>query len=109
MKNIDLILKDAITYAKMNKDDNYKERLLEAYYVLRKKHIKNLEEFQNTDTGIGAFNYEEITIFDRLVNEDYSRALASFYIELKGLENMPKNFGDLLASYGTIGKIQKRK
>ena len=108
MSVFDSTLKDAIIYTKISKNENYKERLLEAYYILKQNNINSKDKFENSDIGIGAFTYQEITIFDRLRNEDYSRALAAFYIELKEIDNLSKDYGDELASWGKIGKTPYR-
>ena len=108
MNNYDLILKDAITYVKLSKNANYKERLLEAYQLLKENNIDTKEKFETSNLGIGAFTYSEITIFDRLNDEEYSRALAACYMELRSTENMSHDYGDMLASYGTVGKTPYR-
>lgn len=103
-----LILRDAITYLKITKNNNYKERLLEAYYLLKENNIKSYEQFENSNIGIGAFTYTEITLFDRIKNENYMSLLSAFNIEINGLENLPKDYGDVLASYGTVGNTPYR-
>ena len=108
MKDIDLILCDAVTYAKIRENENYKERLLEAYYTLKGNGVNSLEKFESSNIGIGAFTYTEITIFDRLNDEEYARALSAFKIKLDELKNMPKDLGDRLASFGTVGKTPYR-
>ena len=108
MGKVDDILNDALTYIKISNNDNYKERLLEAYYLVKEHGIHSRQEYDRSNLGIGAFKYSEITIFDRLLDEDYSRSLAQFYIKSKEIRNMPKDFGDKLASYGTVGKTPYR-
>ena len=108
MNKTDLILTDAVTYAKISENENYKERLLEAYYILRENNIDSLEKFESSDIGIGAFTYNEITLFDRLRDEEYARALAAFKIKLNEVKDMPKDIGDRLASWGRIGKTPYR-
>lgn len=102
MNNIDLILSDAVTYIKIRKNENYKERLLDCYYTLKKSNINAQEEFEKSNLDLGAFTYEEITIFDRLKDENYSRALASYYIEIGSTYDLPKDYGDRLASWGKV-------
>lgn len=107
--NYDLILNDAITYIKMQKSESYKRRLNEAYMILKQKGINGYEEFEKSNTGIGAFTYTEITIFDRIKNEDYYRALSSFYLEVGTAIETKENLGDMLASYGTVGETPYRE
>lgn len=108
MDKKELILRDAITYIKIIKNSNYKERLLEAYHLLKDNGIKSYDQFKNNKLGIGAFTYTEITIFDRLNDENYMSLLASFAIEIDGIENLPKDYGDVIASYGTVGRTPYR-
>lgn len=104
-----LILKDAKTYKLLNINKNYCERLYEAYLTLKENNISNLEEFDNSNIGIGAFRYDEITIFDRLKDENYASALEAHKQDIKGMEELPKDYGDRLASWGTVGKTPYRE
>ena len=109
--NIDVkqVLEDAKTFMLIGINENYKERLYEAYLVLKKSNIKTYEEFETSSLGIGAFTYNQITIFDRIKDEKYYAALSSHVIEIKGLSNLPNDYGDRLASWGTIGDTPYRE
>lgn len=103
-----VLLEDIKTYIKITNNQNYKERLLEAYNLLNENSIENFEEFNDSKLGIGAFTYNEITIFDRLKDEKYNSILSSYVLELSSLSNLPKDLGDRLASWGTIGNTPYR-
>lgn len=106
--DIKVLLEDIKTYIKITNNKNYKERLLEVYDLLKENNIKNYKEFEKSKLGIGAFTYTEITIFDRLKEEEYSSLLSSYVLELSSLSNLPKDLGDRLASWGTIGNTPYR-
>ncbi len=103
------VLKDIVTFIKIQQNENYKERLIEAYYELQNYNINSAKELENSNTGIGAFTYAELTIFDRLADEEYYRIISSFIIELNSALNIPEDYGDILASYGTIGDTPYRE
>lgn len=102
------LLKDIKTYIMITCNNNYKERLLEAYYWIKENNICDLNSFLNNNIDIGSFDYEEITIFDRLKDESYNALLCSFYLELKSIQNLSNDYGDMVASFGIIGKTPYR-
>lgn len=106
---INQVLQDVKIYMMISSNENYKERLLEAYYVLKENNVNDLETFTKSNLGIGAFSYSEITIFDRIKDTKYLTMLSSFRLELLGILNLSKDYGDKLASYGTIGKTPYRE
>ena len=56
----------------MDKNDNYKNRLEEAYNYLKEVGVTSLEDFLNRK-GLkdAAFTYDEITIFDRINDKKF--------------------------------------
>ena len=81
MDKIDLILADAVTYIKIKENENYKESLLEAYYVLKKNNIDSLEKFESSDIGIGAFTSARTLSKN---NENPTKASCPFHIKRDG-------------------------
>lgn len=108
-KKIKLVLEDIKTYYMIKNNENFKERLFEAYILVKENQIKSYEEFENCKLGIGAFTYSQITIFDRISNENYRVLLSQHLLSMAGLDNMAKDYGDRLASFGTIGKTPYRE
>ena len=105
LDELENVLKDLKTYKLMQKNTNYKNRLFEAYRALKNNGIKNKKEYMNKEVGIGAFTYTELTIFDRLKkDEDYRDLLEAYSLELDSIEDYAEDYGDQLASWGTIGK-----
>ena len=72
------VISDIRTYSIMSKNENYKARLFEAYEYLKRENVSSLEEFKKReDLLVGAFTYDEITIFDRIKNPDYLKEISS--------------------------------
>ena len=107
--NAKQLLQDAKNYIMICENDNYKDRLLEAYYLLKKNNINDSETFNNSNLGIGAFSYFDIMIFDRISDENYKAMLSAFRLEIMSIPNLSDDYGDKLASYGTIGKTPYRE
>ena len=104
---------DKVTYYGIMHNENYASRLKEAYSYLKFLGINTLEEFTTREgLNVGAFTYDEITIFDRIKNEEYCKVLAgpideNDYRFLQIKDN--PNLGDQLASWGTLGKTPNRE
>ena len=116
MENINFakqVIKDIRTFYIMSANENYKDRLFEAYEYLKSEGVQSLEDFQ-TRKGlkVGAFEYTEITIFDRIKDEEYKNVLRDgFYSLTSGLDEIvnDKTYGDQLASWGTLGNTPYRE
>lgn len=116
MENINFakqVIKDIRTFYIMSANENYKDRLFEAYEYLKSEGVQSLEDFK-TRKGlkVGAFEYTEITIFDRIKDEEYKEVLRDgFYSLTSGLDDIvnDKTYGDQLASWGTLGKTPYRE
>ncbi|MBR5662520.1 MAG: hypothetical protein IKX00_02570 [Bacilli bacterium] len=106
------LIKDIRTFYIMTRNDNYKDRLLEAYKYLKEVGVTSLEDFK-TRKGlkIGAFEYDEITIFDRIQDEEYKNIISNGYYEISSIEDIvnDKTYGDQLASWGTLGYTPYRE
>ena len=101
-----LALQDIRTYRIMTQNENYKERLLEAYKYVKDMGIDSFYTYASTRHDVGAFSYAEITIFDRLNDPEYYSVIANGYNMMDmGIEEWINNphIGDDLASYGKLG------
>ncbi len=107
------VISDIRTYNILTKNENYKERLYEAYEYIKERGFDTYEKFSTaTDNKVGAFTYTEITIFDRLKNDEYRETIANapFIIDTltqKAIDN--PQYGDTLASWGTLGETPFRQ
>ena len=110
--NIKQVISDIRTYSIMSKNKNYRERLYEAYEYLKRENVNSLEDFRKReDLLVGAFTYDEITIFDRIKDPNYLKEIASAIFNINNHReeyiNNP-NIGDELASFGKLGSTPKR-
>ena len=111
---MELFLKDLRTYQIMMSNQNYYDRLLEAYQEMKSCGISTLEEFTspNNHMRCGAFTYYEISIFDRISTQEYAMKLSMAWEELHNHTqeyiNDPQ-IGDKLASWGTLGETPFRE
>lgn len=108
------LIKDVRTYMLMSGNQNYRERLKEAYDHVKSIGIKDYNDFNTReDLLVGAFGYDEITIFDRLKNNEYYNTLANAASSLNVQTIKPliddKTYGDKLASWGKLGKTPYRE
>lgn len=106
------VISDIRTYSILSRNENYKTRLYEAYEYLKKENVNSLEEFRKRDDLlIGAFTYDEITIFDRIKDQNYLKEISSAIFNINNNReeyiNNP-NIGDDLASFGRLGYTPKR-
>jgi len=99
-----IVISDIKTYHIMSNNQNYMDRLFEAYEYIKKEKINTYQKFITSDNFIvGLFDYYEITIFDRLKNEEYKKLINdSWQIIHKNTDEYIKNptVGYELASYG---------
>ena len=107
-----IVISDIKTYQIMSNNQNYADRLFEAYKYIKKEKLNTKEKFITSDKNIvGLFSYYEITIFDRLRNKEYCELIKNSWFELHhDIEpniNNP-NLGDELASYGRLGYTPRR-
>lgn len=108
-----LVIKDIRTYSILSRNENYKERLREAYDYTKSIGVTSVEEFTTRqDIKVGAFEYDEITIFDRIVDPEYTKLLASALFNINNsreayIDN--PRIGDELASWGTLGYTPYRE
>ena len=57
---------------KTRNNQNYADRLFEAYKYIKKEKLNTYQKFITSDNNIvGLFSYYEITIFDRLKDSEY--------------------------------------
>lgn len=111
-KFLNYIARDFTTYTILTKNQNYKDRLLEAYNYIKAEGVTSVEDF-TTRKGlkVGAFEYDEITIFDRLSDKEYEKllndTLSQFEIRKDYLTT--PDIGDQLASWGTLGNTPYRE
>lgn len=104
------IIKDIKIYRLMQ-NDNYRKRLKEAYDYIKSINIRDYNDFITRENLlVGAFGYDEITIFDRMRDEDYAHLLADSSFELYNMIYDINNptLGDDLASWGKLGYTPKR-
>lgn len=113
MNNVDTIISDIRTFNILKNNDNYRERLHEAYTYLKSEGINSLEDFlSRKGLLIGAFTYDEITIFDRIKDESYYHSLETSLGTINNQMNEYVNdphIGDRLASFGKLGKTPYRE
>ena len=109
---LDRFIQDVKTYNILIRNENYKARLLEAYNYLKNEGVKSVEDF-TTREGllVGAFTYDEITIFDRVADREYAKKLTESYDtiskDVQAYVNNPR-IGDELASWGRLGETPDR-
>ena len=108
-----VVIKDIRTYAIMSQNQNYYDRLLEAYNAIKEAGINTLEQFMSKENTVplGAFTYYEITIFDRIKDEDYKRSISDAWHEINNHTEEyinDENIGDRLASWGRLGNTPYR-
>ena len=109
--NANMLISD-IRLAKILKENqNYNERLYEAYLRLKEMGIKSKKEFisRRQETGIGQFLYEEITFYDRIEDVQYKNIVFGGWDKIHDLTEAfinAKDLGDRLAEYGTLGKVK---
>lgn len=110
---LETLLIDIRTYEIMTHNENYYNRLKEAYLYLKSEGILNYEDFSNRKgLKIGAFTYFEMTIFDRLKNEEYKKIVSSAWSKITNHTQeyiKDSTIGDQLASWGTLGKTPYRE
>ena len=107
-----IVISDIKTYHIMVNNKNYGDRLFEAYQYIKKEKINTLQKFENIDDNlVGLFSYYEITIFDRLKDEEYCNLIkeswSKIHTETEEYIKNP-NIGDDLASYGRLGYTPRR-
>ena len=99
-----IVISDIKTYHIMSNNKNYMDRLFEAYEYIKKEKINTYQKFITSESFItGLFNYYEITIFDRLKNEEYKQLIKDSWKNIhKDTDEYIQNptIGDELASYG---------
>lgn len=113
IEDVKTIISDISTIHLIHGNPNYAKRLYEAYKYLKSNNINSLKDFKSSDNlKIGAFTYEEITIFDRIKDEEYAAIISSGFGQIKSHIDAYKdnpNIGDLLASWGTLGSTPYRE
>ena len=107
------VVRDVETYSVMSQNENYSERLKEAYDYIKSVGIKDVGDFKTREgLLVGAFSWDEITIFDRLQNPEYMEAIrhGSILMTSKSFQDKINNptLGDDLASWGKLGNTPKR-
>ena len=110
LNDVKTVVSDIRTAYILSKNNNYKERLYEAYEYLKQENVESLEDFESRKgLKIGAFTYYEVTIFDRLKDEEYKKIITNAFHNVNNIEcvNNP-SYGDDLASWGTLGYTPKR-
>ena len=99
-----IVISDIKTYYIMSNNQNYMDRLFEAYEYIKKEKINTYQKFITSDNFIvGLFDYYEITIFDRLKNEEYKQLIKDSWKTIhKDTNTYIENptIGDELANYG---------
>ena len=104
---------DKVTFFGLKNNENYALRLNEAYNYIKSFGISSYADFEKKEgLKIGAFTYEEITIFDRIADPKYRDSLMGPVDEndprVMALKGNP-NYGDSLASWGTLGETPYRQ
>ncbi|MBQ6497207.1 MAG: hypothetical protein IJI58_00635 [Bacilli bacterium] len=106
------VVNDIRTYQIMEQNKNYYDRLYEAYLHIKEMGVESLEDFlTRKGLSIGAFNYYEVTIFDRITDKEYLEVLKHAMFTINAcLDDYIKNptIGDDLASWGKLGYTPKR-
>lgn len=110
--NYKLFLSDIRTARIVSNNDNFNERLYEAYLRIKELDIKTKKEYisRKKEAGIGSFAYEEITFYERILDSNYKKLVFSSWDTIHDLTDKmieAKDIGDRLASTGTLGKINK--
>ena len=99
-----IVISDIKTYYIMSNNQNYMDRLFEAYEYIKKERINTYQKFITSESFIvGLFDYYEITIFDRIKNEEYKQLIKdSWEIIHKDTDRYidNPNIGDELLGYG---------
>jgi len=103
LKNASTILSDLKTHMMVSANENYYQRLKEAYEVVKASGVRTYEEFRVAKLGIGAFSYTDILYFERIDNNpDYFDLLSNAAIDMKtwipAAENNPL-YGDDCAKW----------
>ena len=101
------VISDIRTYSIMSQNENYRDRLYEAYEYIKSEGIQNLDDFKSrTGLLVGAFTYSEMTIFDRIKDEEYLNVIKSALFNINNhrqeyIDN--PRIGDSLARWGKLG------
>lgn len=106
------VQRDIKIYTLIKMNENYKSRLKEAYDYIKNVGVESSEDFTTREgLKVGAFTYDEITIFDRIKDEEYLKFLEDVLYALKeGIEySKNEKLGDELASWGTLGDTPYRE
>ena len=113
LENARTVINDARTAYILRNNQNFRERLLEAYNYIKAQGVNTLEEFTTRrDLKVGAFTYDQITIFDRLKDEAYKEFIINAFDYVTNMTvEISKDpfFGDKLASWGTLGNTPYRQ
>lgn len=97
----------------MYQNQNYYDRLLEAYNAIKEAGINTLEQFMTKENifPLEAFTYYEITIFDRIKDEEYKRSINDAWFEINNHTQEyinDKYIDNRLASWGKLGNTPYR-
>lgn len=98
--------------AMINTNENYNNRLHEAYLKLKSNNVNSYELFLEKNFGIGAFTYYELTFFDKINNPEYKSTVMNCMFDIfegKKAAEAKVDYGDRLASWGTIGNTPYRQ
>ena len=111
---INTFVSDIKTCMIISSNQNYSERLKEAYDHIKDIGIKDYDDFKSReDVLVGAFTYNEITVFDRLKDENYKELLREAVVKLDrhNIQDLidNKTLGDERASWGRLGYIPFRE
>ena len=94
--DLDKFISDLVILRKLSKS-TYLNDLFTQYELLQKNKIDNLEQFEKYCNVVGEekkmTSYSEITIFDRIKDEDYRNKLASVYNNYYALKNIENKIG----------------
>lgn len=104
------VLSDIKTAYLVYNNPNYSERLREAYDYIKAQGITSLKDFESREgLSIGAFTYDEITIFDRIDNDnEYLNMLLMAFSGMAEYNARAGNptYGDELARWGNLDNAQ---
>ena len=113
IKDVKCVINDIRTIYILYNNENYRNRLQEAYDYIKSERIESIDDFTKREgLKIGAFTYDEITIFDRLKNKEYEQVMRTAFSTVNNLtkENaIDSTYGDKLASWGTLGYTPYRQ